>query len=312
MNSVHNNKNTRNIDAVLLWVNGDDENYKNKILPFLNKTKNAKKVYNTRFEQINEIEYAVKSILKFAPFVNNIFIVTDNQVPDFVKNDENNTLSSKVIVVDHNIIFKGFEDFLPTFNSRSIETCIYKIPNLSEHFIYLNDDFFIINPTIETDFFSNEGFPILRGKWEKFKSNTFLNKKDKAGHKKAQDKAAQIIGFTSCFRFRHTPHPLRKSTLSQFFEKNPEILISNIQYKFRNSNQFLPISLANHLELKKGTCYVKNNLQLTYFRSYKKPLFWYKFKLNYLTKNKLFLGLQNLNNAPKNKLHFFISWLKNQ
>lgn len=309
MNS-HNSE-INKIDAVLLWVDGNDDSYKKKISPYLNvNNTNDKKTFNTRYEQINEIEYAVKSILKFAPYINTIFIVTDNQTPHFLKNSSD-VKFSKVKIINHTEIFNGFEEYLPTFNSRSIESCIHRIPNLAEHFIYLNDDFIIINKTKENDFFTNEGYPILRGKWQQFDNFNFFKKDKKARHKKAQEKAASILGFKKLFRFRHTPHPIRKETLSNFYEKNPNVLKNNIQYKFRNKEQFLPVSLAYHLELKNGSCKVENNLNLVYFRSYKKPLLWYKFKLKYLTKKKLFLGLQNLNNASEEKIDFIISWLNN-
>ena len=54
---------------------------------------------------------------------------------------------------------------------------------------------------------------------------------------------------------------------------------------------------------------MQNDLQLLYFRSYKKPLAWYKFKLSSKSKGKLFLGLQSLDLAPKNILIYIINWL---
>jgi hypothetical protein len=41
-------------------------------------------------------------------------------------------------------VFSGLEDFLPTFNIRSIDAVLYKIKDLSEKFIYFNDDMFLI------------------------------------------------------------------------------------------------------------------------------------------------------------------------
>ncbi|MFC0605380.1 Stealth CR1 domain-containing protein [Winogradskyella pulchriflava] len=296
------------IDAVILWVDGNDEAYHSKLSPYLDEQPNATKSFNSRYVQVNEIEYSVKSILKYAPFVDTIFIVTDNQTPPFLKQNQHNDNYSKVKIVDHTVLFKGYESNLPTFNSRTIETCIHRIPELSEHFIYLNDDFFIINPTTQSDFFTEKGFPVLRGKWQKFDTK----KKDKAGHKKAQDEAAKLLGFKKLFRFKHTPHPIRKSTLTEFFNENPEIFLENIKYKFRNKAQFLPVALANHLEIKNKTCRKQTDLQLLYFRSYKKPLFWYKFKLNINSKNKLFMGLQSLNKSPEHILNYITNWLTNR
>ncbi|WP_299112936.1 hypothetical protein [uncultured Winogradskyella sp.] len=303
---------TIKIDAVISWVDGNGEIYKAKIAPYLKEQANAERSFNSRYAQVDEIEYTVNSILKYAAFVDTIYIVTDNQIPKFLNKSKSECKYDKVKIIDHNSIFKGLEHNLPTFNSRTIETCIHRIPELSEYFIYLNDDFFIINPTTKSDFFTENGFPILRGFWQKYESDKLFkkDKKEKAGHKKAQEKAAQLLGFKKLYRFKHTPHPIRKSTLANYFNDNPGVFTKNIKYKFRNKEQFLPVALANHLEIKNGSCKIQNNLQLLYFRSYKKALIWYKLKLNISSKNKLFLGLQSLNKSPDNILEYILGWLE--
>lgn len=298
------------IDAVILWVDGGDKTHQDKIRPYLTETNKIKsKKYEDRYVQVDEIKYTIDSILKFASYIRNIFIITDNQTPNFLKSK--NDVYSNVSIVDHKVIFKNFEEYLPTFNCRPIETCIHRIPDLSEHFIYFNDDFFLINPTKPEDFFRN-GYPILRGVWKKFDDDIFYKKSKitKAKHKIAQQKAAKIIGHKKYFKFRHTPHPLRKSTFSHFFESNPDIFTENIKYKFRNVEQFTPQGLANHIEIKNKTCHLENDFKLLYLRSYKKPYLWYIFKFKYLSKNKLFLGMQNLNSCPEKKLVYLLSWVR--
>lgn len=53
-------------------------------------------------------------------------------------------------------------DSLPTFNSEAIETCIANIPNLSEHFLYANDDCFVYSSISPDYFFDKSGNPIIR------------------------------------------------------------------------------------------------------------------------------------------------------
>ena len=299
------------IDAVILWVDGNDEKHKAKMLPYLeDKAKINSEKFRTRFDHVNEIKFTIDSILKYAPYINNIYIITDNQTPAFL-NKNTNDIYKKVSIVDHKIIFKDYQEFLPTFNCRPIETVMYRIPNLAEHFIYFNDDFFLINDTKPSDFYKN-GVPILRGKWLKFDKDIFYKKfkKPRVGHKKIQQKAAQLIGFNKYYNFKHTPHPLRKSTFEKYFNDHKDVLIENIKHRFRNDNQFTPQGLANHLEIKNKTCHFKDDLQLMYFRSYKKPLYWYKFKLNVKGKGKLFLGLQSLDRAPAHILEYIIDWLE--
>lgn len=306
--------NIHNIDAVILWVNGNDDKHKIKISNYVdNKSEISLTKFRTRFDQVNEIKFTIDSILKFAPYIENIHIITDEQTPEFLEKIDNNDYYKKVSIVDHKVVFKDFEQFLPTFNCRPIETCMHRIPGLAEHFIYFNDDFFLIKHTKPTDFFRN-GLPVLRGKWLKFDKDIFYKKfkKIRVGHKKAQQKAAQLIGLEKYYNFKHTPHPLRKSTFKTYFNNNPNIFIENIKYKFRNENQFTPQGLANHIEIKNKSCVLISDLELLYMRSYTKPLFWIKFIFLLNGNKKRFLGLQSLDQCPSKTLKFLSKWIENR
>ena len=306
--------NTLPIDAVILWVNGNEDKHRNKISKYVeNKSVSSSKKFRTRFDQVNEIKFTIDSILKFAPYIENIYIITDEQTPDFLEKNVKKDCYSSVSIVDHSVIFESYEEFLPTFNCRPIETCMHRIPGLSEHFIYFNDDFFLINPTKPSDFFRN-GLPVLRGQWLKFDKDIFYKKfkKTRIGHKRAQQKGAEIIGFNKYYNFKHTPHPLRKSTFETYFKANAKVFLDNIKFKFRNENQFTPQGLANHIEIKNKTCVLKKDLELLYFRSYKKPLFWYQLLMQLKGNEKKFLGLQSLDLCPPKKLGFLIRWIENR
>ena len=313
---INNSINNVPIDAVISWVDGNDKDHQEKMLPFVEKRLLNLKEFRTRFDQVEEIKFTVDSILKFAPFIRNIYIVTDNQTPSFLKLEENQLKYSTVSIVDHKVIFSGVEEFLPTFNCRPIETRLYKIPSLSEHFIYFNDDMFLINPTNPTDFFI-DGLPVLRGKWLKFDEDRFLKKftekylrnKKLDSHRLAQQKGAKILGFKKYYKFHHVPYALRKSTFESFFESNKEIEVENIRYKFRNLNQFTPQGLINHLEIKNKTCVLSNKLQLIYMKPIRKSLWELKYKLNSFSDNKLFLCLQSLDQCKPNKLKYLLNWL---
>ena len=146
MNLKHDDKSltsTTPIDVVIPWVDGNDEKHLKKMLPYLkDQSILHSKKFMTRFAHVNEIKFAVDSILKFAPFVRYIFIVTDKQTPKFIKDNYGSNSYEKVRIIDHTIIFAGYENYLPTFNNRPIDTCLHRISDLSEHFIYFNDDVF--------------------------------------------------------------------------------------------------------------------------------------------------------------------------
>ena len=54
------------------------------------------------------------------------------------------------------------KEALPVFSAYSIECCLANIPNLSEHFLYANDDFYIYSSVQPNYFFDNKGNPIVR------------------------------------------------------------------------------------------------------------------------------------------------------
>ena len=162
------NKKSPEIDAVIAWVDGSDPaliKRQQKYLKFeLNKTPPGAE--KTRFNSLNEINYCLISILKFAPYIRKIFIVTDQQDPNIYPLVQKYFPKriSDIHIVDHLEIFQGFESFLPTFNSICISNMLWKIKGLSDQFIYFNDDVFIVRPTNPSTFFKNNR-PVLRGKW---------------------------------------------------------------------------------------------------------------------------------------------------
>ena len=289
---------------------------------------NSKRI-NDRYIQTNEIEYCVNSIIKYAKFIRKIFIVTDNQVPKFLANSQEKAKYPMVEIVDHSEIFKGYENHLPTFNSMSIESLLYKIPNLSEHFIYFNDDFFLFNETKVSDFFIN-GHPVIRGSYIPLKKTLVQNirllyknfvKKIKALYKKpksqgnifsynrSQQNAIKILGFKKYIKQEHTPAPMRKTTFENFFTDNPKILENNIKYKFRHPKHIVLQALANHLEILNDSFHLKKSHQLIYFKNYKnykKPLLLLKIRLYIAQRNKksIFLCMQSLSNASNKKMKY--------
>lgn len=303
------------IDAVITWVDGEDENHKRKVAQY-SKAPNfiSTKEFDKRFTNVEEVKYVVHSILKYAPFIRKIFVVTDNQTPSFLRNNEN---YPKVALVDHKTIFNQNEKHLPVFNSRSIETKLYKIPDLSEHFIYFNDDMFLLNPTRPKDFFP-KGIPVVRGAWHAYKEDLFYKrifrkkKKKVPSHIIAQEKSAKILGLKKYFRFHHHPHPMRKSVLETFFKENPKIEKKNIKYKFRHRKQFLIQGLSYHLTLLENQKTEKRGYQLIHLNPHNKPVFWIHYKLNYQAESKeiLFLNLQNIEQCSEEKKQWILNWFE--
>ncbi|WP_423819281.1 Stealth CR1 domain-containing protein [Salinimicrobium sp. TIG7-5_MAKvit] len=316
------------VDAVITWVNGNDRNWQEKINNYSKfKINFSSKNHLKRYNSIGEINIAIKSIIKFAPFIKNIFLVTDNQSPESFDSLQSLALKNGVNLelVDHKVIFRGFEEYLPTFNSCSIISMLFNIPNLSEHFIIFNDDTFIMKETSVGDFFI-DGEPIIRGEWQQFNENRILRKKYHAvlnllnipikkkntGFKRLQQNSARLAQMDKYVRRFHTPVSVRKSTLVNFFKQN-SVLRENIQHRFRNENQFILSSLSEHLEIQNDTYHYRNYSQLTYFRSYKN-LWLTKLKLKRFKKdeNKLFITFQSLDMANDKILDYILNWIEKQ
>ena len=115
------------VDIVYTWVNGSDKNWLQKKNDTLKKYSNFHKKDevsgNARFYDRDELKYSLRSISKFAKWIRNIFIITDNQIPEWL-----NLNHSKIKVIDHKDIFKN--EHLPSFNSNAIESNIHNIKEL--------------------------------------------------------------------------------------------------------------------------------------------------------------------------------------
>lgn len=315
------------IDAVITWVDGNDKYWQKKVNKYAKPKIDFKNKKNScRYNSIGEINIAIRSIIKFAPFVRNIYLITDSQTPRSFANLQKLAEESNInlILLDHKIVFKDYEHYLPCFNSCSIGTVVFRIPGLSEHFILFNDDTFLMRKTQPKDFFVN-GNPIIRGKWEKFKENRKLrkiyykfqlstrgySKENNGGYKTYQQKSAKMAGMPNYLRRFHTPVSIRKTTLEFFFKKNANYLKENIQHRFRHDAQFIISSLSEHLEIKKKTYSFNRETQLTYFRSYKIPIF-VKLKLYYflLHKKNLFMTFQSLELADEKTRAYIFKWIE--
>jgi hypothetical protein len=146
----------KNIDLVYLWVDGNDAAWQSKRNAFIGNTReNSAENCEGRYANNDELKYSLRSVEKYATWIRKIFIVTDNQTPDWL-----NIENPKIKIIDHKDIMPP--ESLPCFNSALIEHFLYKIPDLSEHFLYANDDTFINKFVTSDTFFAPDGLPIIR------------------------------------------------------------------------------------------------------------------------------------------------------
>ena len=253
------------VDAVITWVDGADPVHRAKrerhlALAQADAVAQARAPLHDngtnphRWLCSDELNYCVRSIANNAPWVRQIWIVTDAQTPEIMQLPPE--IAAKISIVDHREIFAGYDDALPTFNSLSIETMLWRIPGLAEHFLYFNDDVFLTAPVTRSDFFAGDG-PVLRGQWADHSDLVAGGaRRDDASmlNHFNQINAAQMIGYTAdqVFESAHVVHPMQRSVMAQLFDTYRNAFISNASFRFRDAGQFLPQSLHNHACLADG------------------------------------------------------------
>jgi hypothetical protein len=227
------------IDIVYTWVNGQEAAWQQRRDKALNEhtapaTCEAK--VRSRFRNRDELKYSLRSIHRYAAFVNHIYIVTDAQKPSWLK------WHPKISVVDHKTIFSN-HDHLPTFNSHAIEANLHKIPRLSERFIYFNDDVFLGRPIKEKAFFTKKG-KIKIFCSDRIASTGIFSPKDigfVAGWKNTNRLLDNIFlkkKKKKRYYLNHAPFALRKSQIHQFEALLPEVIQRNSSHKFRSPEDF--------------------------------------------------------------------------
>lgn len=221
------------VDIVFTWVNDSDKEWYRKYQHY----KSIAEIESlgnfatdtARFCNHDELRYSIKSIKKHLPWVRNIFIITDNQKPSWLKSDE------KIKVIDHKDIID--KEYLPTFNSHVIEAHLHRIQGLAEHFIYFNDDVFVARPLPAGHFFKSNGITSL---FVSQKSLTSMKKRGTETPTLSASKYASDI-FIRDFQLNidtplvHTYVPLKKSAFEEtwsLYEKEIKQFLPN---KFRTN-----------------------------------------------------------------------------
>ena len=138
------------IDFVITWVDSSDSAWLKKRAEYAG-DEHGEMNCQARYRDWDTLKYWFRGVEKFAPWVRNIYFVTDNQKPEWL-----NIEHPKIRWVKHTDFIP--QKYLPTFSSQVIEWNFHRIEGLSQQFVYFNDDVFLIKKTTPSDFFEN-GLP---------------------------------------------------------------------------------------------------------------------------------------------------------
>lgn len=146
MNSFENSMHS--IDFVLPIVDPSDPQWQEQYLHYHD---GGEGDIPARFRDWGWLRYWLRSVEANAPWVHRIYILSCNPKPDWLRADGN-----RLVWLHHREFIPA--EFLPTFNVNTIELHLHRIPGLSEHFVYFNDDTFI-NAPIEPEYYFRQGLP---------------------------------------------------------------------------------------------------------------------------------------------------------
>ena len=141
--------NQKNIDIVITWVDGGDSRWQKSRAEYRYLETGKREV--ARFRDQGTLKYVFRSLEAYAPWVRKVHFVTCGQKPDWL--NENHP---KLNLVDHRDYIP--EKYLPTFSSHTIELNFHRIGDLSEQFIYFNDDM-LLNAPVQPENFFRDGKP---------------------------------------------------------------------------------------------------------------------------------------------------------
>lgn len=265
----------KKIDFIVTWVDGSDTKWLDEKKYWEQKIKGKSSIDSSkqRYRDMDTLKYWFRGVEKFAPWVNKIYFVTWGHYPEWLNID-----NEKLVIVKHSDFIP--KEKLPTFNSNAIEEYFHLIPELSENFVYFNDDMFIINPTKEKDFFKDNipcdcmtFAPLLIqindmfhkkicndleiiNKHFDFEKCMKKNKKKYLSlkQKKYILRTLSLMNYKSFvgFQYYHLPVSYNKTTFKKVWEKEHDILDKTSNFKFRNNYESVNHWLFEYWQFAEG------------------------------------------------------------
>jgi len=253
------------IDIVFSWVDGNDPDYLAERARHLAEWQvNAADAGAARYRQIDELRYAMRSVRAFAPWIRHIYIATDSTPPAWLDVDH-----PDVTIVRSEEFFAD-TSVLPTYNSHAIESQLHRIPGLSEHFLYSNDDMFFGRPVSPGLFFTPGG--ITRFVEATLRIGVGETSPARSGHDNAMRVNRGLLrdrfGRTITRHLEHCAVPLRRSVLRELEAEFPEAFARTAAARFRSPTDIsVTNSLAPYYGLFTGSAVPQTDARVQYIET---------------------------------------------
>jgi len=234
------------IDVVYTWVDGSDPEWIERRATTLGlvdlASRHEEAATDARYLSRNELKYSLRSLERYADFVNHVYVVTDDQCPDWLRTDH-----PRLSIVDHREIFP-VDSVLPTFNSHSIESRLHHVPGLSEHYLYLNDDFFFARRVEAEQFFLANGLARF------FRSRALIPLGEPTVRHRPVDTAAMNgrrvlvnkFGKVATRKFKHAPYPQLRSVQLDIADLFPDEVTATTASQVRSPTDLALASSLHH------------------------------------------------------------------
>ncbi|MGP5035846.1 Stealth CR1 domain-containing protein [Brachybacterium alimentarium] len=221
------------VDVVYTWVDGTDPAWLARKRTALEQnsgeTMTEDAAEDLRFVAHDELRYSLRALEQYAPWVRHIYLVTDQQRPDWLREDH-----PGISIVDHTDIAPA-GTVLPTFNSQAIEANLHRIDGLSEHFLYFNDDVFLSSPVGPELFFNPNGVASM------YLSRALVAAGEPVPGEPASDSAGKnaravinaVTGKRVGRKLFHAPFALQRSISQEIEDTWPKIIERTRDSQFR-------------------------------------------------------------------------------
>eukprot|EP01113_Clastostelium_recurvatum_P038429 TRINITY_DN5759_c0_g1_i2.p1 TRINITY_DN5759_c0_g1~~TRINITY_DN5759_c0_g1_i2.p1 ORF type:complete len:377 (+),score=65.70 TRINITY_DN5759_c0_g1_i2:121-1131(+) len=231
------------VDLVYTWVNGSDPLHVNKRIVRSGGAMQSAGSIN-RFRDMGGLKYSLRSAEKHAPWLRKIWIVTDDQVPDFL-----DTKNKKVQVISHREMFKD-KTALPTFNSNAIEANFFNLPSeVAECFIFLNDDMLFMNDVTRDDFWQPQyGQVMYASSWTAPPSKDKLSNSWHRAIKRGNELFDELWNEKGVRHYAsHGPYFFMRPSLSSLYKELQDEFDATSARPFRTENDLtLPFMYQHH------------------------------------------------------------------
>ena len=265
------------VDVVFTWANGSNPSFADARASAWralwskgdNHSVAGDAMGSHRVADHDELRFALRSVYANAPWVRKIFVVAGKgQVPSYLSDylqlaPQQRGDGPEVVVVSHEDIFPHDATdlgMLPSFNSNSIETVLYRIQGLAEHWVLMNDDFFFGRPVSKLDLFTADGKPRVwfQYQWGKISSKPPTGALGEMGYMWATYNLNQLLNAKfgadkTRYRIMHQAVPMTVSLHRQAHEYFPNAIDRTMGNPFRSKDDVLSYFLALWIGIYEGT-----------------------------------------------------------